>query len=130
MEIFDKIFGVKRKKQEKLLGDLEVESRIVKGEFVGPDYEQADVVTINNDKFLKIVDSQKKKKFTSRIRNQDDTHIYREIFIDVGEDLKLKTGVDTKEHVTDQKTLLSVLFEKGFRQEKTIEEWSEHILKK
>ena len=126
MELTDRLFGKKRKRQENLLRDFGVEGNIKKNEFVGPDYKQADVVEIDNDKFLEILESQKKKRFKSHIRNQDDTHVYREFFLDVGEGLRLKTGVDTLEHVADQKTLLSDLFGKGFKQGNTKDGWTEH----
>jgi hypothetical protein len=122
MEFVDRIFGMKRRKQEQLLAEIGISGEL-KNELVGPELENASVVTIDdNEQFLKILKSEEHKQVLSHLVNQSDTHQYYEFYIDIGEGIKAKTGVASIDGST-QRTLFSDLQEMSYKPGKSRDNW-------
>lgn len=113
MEFVDRIFGIKRRKQEKLLTEMGISGELRK-ELVGPEPEEASVMTIDNEKFLDILKSGEHEKILSHLVNQSNTHQYHELYMDIGEGVKVKTGVASIDY-SGQRTLFSNLNEMSFK---------------
>lgn len=113
MEFVERFLGTKRRKQEKLLTVMGISGELGK-ELVGPKFEDTPVVTVDNDQFLKILESGKHEKVLSHLVHQSDTHQYHELYIDVGEGVKVKTGVASIDY-NGQRTLFSDLNEMSFK---------------
>ena len=113
MEYIERLFGIKRRRQEKLLAEIEVGGKL-KREFVGPEHEEASVVEIDNDHFLQILKSGEHEKVLSHLVHQSDTHQYHDLYIDIGEGILVKTGVASLDY-SGQRNLFSDLHEMSFR---------------
>ena len=113
MEFFDNLLGFKRDRQGKLLSKLGVEGE-PRREFVGSNFEQGLVVEVNNDKFLEILKNEKKDRISRHLINQSDTHQSYELYIDIGEGLRLKTAATSIDY-SHERTLLTDLYEISFK---------------
>ena len=113
MELVDKLLGITRRKQEKILGSLGVYGELKKEPF-GPRHEDSLIAAVNNEKFLDILKKEKIKKVVALSRYTSDTSSYNELYIDIGEGVKIKTGVGTQDY-SEERNLLTELFKMGFR---------------
>ena len=113
MEFIDRFSGIKRKKQEKLITEMGISGELRK-ELVGPELENASVVAVDNEQFLKVLKSGEHGKVLSHLVNQSDTHQYHELYIDIGEGIKAKTSVVSVDY-SGQKTLFSDLHKMSFK---------------
>jgi len=113
MEYIERLFGIKRRRQERLLAEIGVDGKL-KREFVGPEHEKASVVEIDNDQFLQILKSEEREKVLSRLVHQSDAHQYHDLYIDIGEGILVKTGVASFDY-SSQRNLFSDLHEMSFR---------------
>lgn len=121
MEFVDRFFGTKRRKQEKLLIEMGIKGEL-KEERVGLEYEVAQVVTVDNDQFLKILESGEHKIVLSHLANQSDTHLYHELYVDVG-GIKAKTGVASIDY-SHEETLFSNLDKMSYKPKESKDKWT------
>ena len=98
MEFVDRFFGIKRRRQAKLLSEMGILSGLKK-ELIGSELENALVGIVNNNQFLEILKSEKHDRVLSHLVNQSDTHQYHDLYIDIGEGIQIKTGVAFGEKV-------------------------------
>lgn len=112
MEFVDRFLGFKRRRQEKLLIEMGISGELRK-ELVGPELENALVVRVENDQFLKILKSQEHEKVLSHLVNLSDIHQYHELYMDIGEGIKVKTGVACFDY-SGQRNLFSDLYDMSF----------------
>lgn len=122
MEFVDRFLGTKRRKQEKLLTEMGIKGEL-KEERVGLEHEVAQVVTVDNDQFLKILESGEHKIVLSHLANQSDTHLYHELYLDIGEGLKVKARV-TAIDGSHERTLFSDLVEMSYKPKKSKDKWT------
>ena len=124
MEFVERFLGIKRRRQERILTEAGISGELRK-ELVGPEYEATQVVTINNDQFLKLLQSRKPEEILSNIVNRSDTHVSYNLYADIGQGVKVKTGAVQVDY-SHERTLFTDMHEMGYRYE-TIEpknEWS------
>ena len=113
MEFVDRFFGIKRRRQAKLLSEMGILSGLKK-ELIGSELENALVAIVNNNQFLEILKSEKHDRVLSHLVNQSDTHQYHDLYIDIGEGIQIKTGVASVDH-DGQRNLFSDLDEMAFK---------------
>jgi len=134
MEFIQNIFGIKKKKQEKLIQELGIiEGQYHEKGFVGPDYEQGDTVDVQPEKFLKIVEEREIKQVNTESGRGSDTHIPYDVFAQIDQKLNLyikATASTPLWHIPQNpggyQTLLPKLEEMGFKKDHGLskEKWS------
>lgn len=129
MEFIDKFLGVKKRRQESLLNTLGISGELRK-ELVGPGLEKAEVVQVDNAKFLESLKARGIKEVTSHLVARSDTHLAYYLYIDVDEGVKLKTMASSVDY-SKERTLFSDLREMSFRYdpEEIKGEWGVYKLK-
>ncbi len=113
MEFIEKLFSIKGKRQKQLISELGIEGELRK-ELVGPEYEDSMVVGIDNDQFLKLLQSRKPGKVLRTVVHRSDTHVAYDFYIDLGQEVKVKTMV-AQEDYSQNRTLFNDLQEMGYR---------------
>ena len=113
MEFVEKFLGIKRRRQEKLLAEAGISGNLRK-ELIGPEYEEAAVVKVDNDQFLQLLQSRKPAEILSNIVHRSDTHVAYDLYIDIGLGVKVKTGAAQIDY-SRERTLFTDLHEMGYK---------------
>lgn len=112
MEIVDRFFGLKRRRQKGVLDSLGIEGKLEK-EYAGPDLEEASVVKIGNGKFQEILRSRNYNQVLVHLFTQSDTPQACDFYIGIHKDIFIKTPVVSLDD-GGQRTLFSDLDEMSF----------------
>lgn len=113
MELTDLLLGTIRRRQQRLLSELGVSGKPGK-ELVGPESKPFSVAEVDNGQFLEILKKEKPARILSRLPNFSETFGYHEFYVDVGEDVQLKTRVSGTASA-NQRTFFSNLREIAFK---------------
>lgn len=98
MEIFEGVFGRKRKEQEReqieALEGIKIQDTPYK-QLIGPDGKKKEVLVANvsNDEFLKVIKEKQIKEYLERNQPTSDTSNYHRLFIDMGHKVMIETEV-------------------------------------
>jgi hypothetical protein len=120
-QFFEKVFGIRSKKQEGLLTSLGLTGQIERDDYVGPDFRKGDTLNLKPTVFLKVIQKRNIQIITAEAGRGDDTYIPYKVFAKIDEDLGLyiKTGATKLLYpapMTDEyQSLFSKLYELGFR---------------
>lgn len=113
MEFVERFLGIKRKRQQRLISELGIDGELRK-ELVGPEYEDVAVAKVDNDQFLQILRSRKPAEVLSNVVHRSDTHVAYDLYIDIGQEVKVQTGVAQMDY-SRERTLFNDLYEMGYR---------------
>lgn len=113
MEFVERVLGIKRRKQERALVEAGITGDI-REELVGPEHKKAQVVRINNDQFRRLLQTRRPEEILSQVGNVSDTHVYHELYMDIGQGVKVKTGVSQIDY-SKEMTLFGDLQKMGYK---------------
>ncbi len=113
MEFAERVFGFKKRRQEKLLDKLGVSGELKK-ELIGPNSEECSVARVENDQFLQILKAGNYDKVLVHLVNQSDTHQYHDFYLSIGQGVQLKTGVASLDY-GGERNLFSDFHEMSFK---------------
>lgn len=123
MEFVERVLGITGRRQQRALTEAGV-SGDLEEELIGPEYDKFQVAKVSKEDFKKLLQERKPQEILSHIGHVSDTHVYYDLFMDIGQGVKIKTGA-TQIDYSDEWTLFHDLQEMDYRHH-SIEPRHEH----